>query len=71
MTAVQNLDEFVFVLSPECPCDWGGLPGFGVTAAPTQYGPLPAVDVGILRPRPVVWGWDRLQNHWVAILRTS
>ena len=37
MTAAQktqNLVEFVFVLCPEYPCDWGGLPGFGVTAAP-------------------------------------
>ena len=39
-TAVQKCDEFVFVLSPECSCDWGGLPVFGVIAAPY---PVPGV----------------------------
>ena len=33
-TAAQNWDESVFVLSPECPCDWGDFAAVGVTVAP-------------------------------------
>ena len=32
-TAAQNWDESVFVLSPECPRDWGDFAAVGATAA--------------------------------------
>ena len=32
--AAQNWDVSVFVLSPECPCDWADFAGVAATAAP-------------------------------------
>ena len=34
--SLSRLGWVRFCAVPECPCDWGGLPGFGGTAAPYQ-----------------------------------